>query len=294
MTELASGNLRSILSMSVAVGFFAVMDAVMKTLGATYPAMQVAALRGLSAFPLVCLYVLWRGEAGALLRIRWPLHVARGVLGVVMLSLFAFGIRVLALAEAYTIFFIAPLLITLVSVPVLKETVQRAHWVAIACGLVGVLIAMRPTGAGFLSLGALAVLAAAACYTASVIMGRILSRTDSSANQVFWTTLIMGAGAALLASPIWVSIDSKDWLLIAALGICGFSGLVAITDAFRHGQASAVAPFEYTALAWGVGLDWLLWQTVPDHFTLIGGAIIIASGLYLIRVERVNIVAVPP
>ena len=70
--------------MVVAVGLFSMMDAVMKALTATYPATQVAAMRGLSAMPLVCLYVLWRGEAHALLRIRWPLHLFRGVIGVLM------------------------------------------------------------------------------------------------------------------------------------------------------------------------------------------------------------------
>ena len=94
--------------MLLAVAFFSLMDAVMKTLGANYPPMQVAAMRGLSALPLVCLYVLWRREAHLLLRVRWPLHLLRGVIGVLMLSLFAFAIRELALAEAYTIFFIAP------------------------------------------------------------------------------------------------------------------------------------------------------------------------------------------
>jgi drug/metabolite transporter (DMT)-like permease len=289
-----SGNLRSIVSMVIAVGLFSMMDAVMKTLTATYPATQVAAMRGLSAMPLVCLYVLWRREAHALLRIRWPLHLFRGVIGVLMLSLFAFAIKELALAEAYTIFFIAPLLITVLSIPVLKETVRPVHWIAIGVGLVGVVIAMRPSGEDFFSLGALAVLAAATCYAVSAVSARVLSRTDSSVNQVFWTTLLMGVGAGTLAAPEWVSIADADWPLIAALAVTGFLGLLAITDAFRHGQASAVAPFEYTALAWGVGLDWILWHAVPDHYTLIGGGIIIASGLYLIRNERVKDVAVPP
>ena len=123
-----SGNLRSILAMLVAVGFFSLMDAVLKTLGSTYPAMQVAALRGLSAMPLVCAYVLWRRQARGLLQIRWRLHLLRGVMSVGMLSLFTFALSELPLTEAYTIFFVAPLLITMLSIPVLKEKVQR--WLA--------------------------------------------------------------------------------------------------------------------------------------------------------------------
>jgi drug/metabolite transporter (DMT)-like permease len=75
------------------------------------------------------------------------------------------------------------------------------------------------------------------------------------------------------------------WLLVA-LAFAGFGGQLFITEAFRHGQASAVAPFEYTALAWGLGVDWLVWNTLPDGTTLLGGAIIVASGLYVLRHER--------
>ena len=105
-----SSNLRGIIAMVAAVGFFSLMDALLKTLTAHYPAMQVAALRGWAALPLVALYALWRGEVPRLLKVRWPLHLLRGGLNVAMLALFAFAIRELALAEAYTLFFIAPLL----------------------------------------------------------------------------------------------------------------------------------------------------------------------------------------
>lgn len=278
--------------MLAAVGFFSLMDAVLKTLTATYPALQVAALRGLCALPLVCLYVLWRKEAGLLLRIRWPLHLLRGVIGILMLSLFTFSLKELGLAEAYTIFFIAPLLITILSIPVLKEQVSPRHWIAIAVGLLGVVVALRPDQDAFFSLGALAVLAAAGCYAVSAIAGRVLSRTDPSVTLVFWTTSMWAAGAGLLAWPNWVAIVPAHWPVLAALAVTGFLGQLAITEAFRHGQASAVAPFEYTALAWGIGLDWMLWQIVPDRTTLFGGAIIIASGLYLIRKEKVKDVTV--
>ncbi len=282
------GNLRSILSMLLAVAFFSLMDAVMKTLAGSYPAMQVAAMRGLSAMPLVLVYVLWRRETGTLLRCRWSLHVLRGFLGIAMLFLFAWSLKHLGLAESYTIFFVAPLLITMLSIPLLKERVRLAHWVAIAVGMVGVVIALRPDQGAFFSLAGLAVLGAAGMYSVSAITGRILSRTDSSVSLVFWMTVFMSIGAGGLAWNGWVTIAPADWPLIVALAITGFLGQLAITDAFRHGQASAVAPFEYTALAWGIALDWGLWHTTPDAFTLGGGAIIIGSGLYLVHLERLQ------
>ena len=289
-----SGNLRSIIAMLIAVAFFSGMDAILKTLAASYPAMQVAAMRGLCALPLVWLYVIWRKETRALWAVRWRLHFLRGGITVLMLSLFTFALRELGLAEAYTIFFIAPLLITILSIPVLKETVSPRHWVAIGVGLAGVVIALRPDQNAFFSIGALAVLVAAACYAISAIAGRVLSRTEPSVTLVFWNTTMLAVGAGLLAWPDWVAVLPAHGPILVALAVTGFVGQLAITEAFRHGQASAVAPFEYTALAWGIGLDWWLWTAVPDHATLLGGAVIIASGLYLIRKEKIKELTVTP
>lgn len=280
------GNLRGVLAMLAAVGCFSLMDALLKTLAGHYPPMQVAALRGLAALPLVVGFVLWQRQARNLLQVRWRLHLLRGVLVVVMLALFTFGLQTLGLAEAYTLFFIAPLLITALSAPVLGERVRPSHWLAIGIGLVGVLVALRPDQRAMLSLGGLAVLAAATCYAVSAVAGRVLTRTDSSATIVFWTTTMLAAGAGMLALPGWVGVSVEHWPLVAGLAITGFLGQTAITEAFRHGQAAVVAPFEYTALAWGVGLDWVLWQALPDGTTLLGGAIIIGSGIYLVRSER--------
>ncbi|MEO8278222.1 MAG: DMT family transporter [Ideonella sp.] len=287
-------NLRSIIAMLLAVAFFSVMDLLMKILVAHYPPLQVAALRGLSALPLVMAYVAWSGSGPSLLRVRWRLHLVRGCLAVLMLALFAFGLRSLPLAEAYTIFFIAPLLITLMSIPVLKERVARAHWLAIAIGLGGVVVALRPSTTAFLSLGALAVLGAATCYSVSAIIGRLLTRSDSSASLVFWTTGALAVGGTVLALPGWLPIRTDDGALIAGLAVTGFLGQVTITEAFRHGQASVVAPFEYTALAWGMAIDWLVWASLPTPQTLLGGAIIIASGIYLLRSEQVKVVVLAP
>ena len=288
--RLASGNLRSIVFMLAAVGFFALMDAVLKALSARYPVLQIAALRGLTALPLVLLYIAWRGAWHRIWQVRWPLHLLRGVLGILMLSLFTMGVRELPLSAAYTLFFIAPLLITALSVPVLKERVPAAHWWAIAVGFVGVLIALRPSGdalqTGFVTLGGLATLGAALCYAIAAIAGRLASRTDSSESLVLWMMVLMSLGAGALALPDWVAIQRTDAPLLLALAITGFGGQLAITEAFRHGQASAVAPFEYSALAWGVGLDWLIWHTLPAPHTWFGAAIIIGSGLYLVRREK--------
>ncbi len=289
-----TGNLRSILAMLAAMGCFSLMDAVLKTLSGSYPSLQVAALRGLTSLPLVCAYVWWRREVHLLLRVRWPLHLLRGGLGIAMLALFSFSLRELGLAEAYTIFFVAPLIITVLSIPVLQEKVTLRHWAAIAVGLGGVVVALRPDQDAFFSLGAISVLVAAIFYAISAIAGRVLSRTDAAVTLVFWTTAMWAVGAGALAWPSWVPVDPAHGWLLLALAVTGFLGQLAITEAFRHGNASAVAPFEYSALAWAIVLDFTIWHVVPDRYTLLGGTIIIGSGIYLIRKEKVRDVTVAP
>ena len=280
--------------MLLAVFMFALMDTAMKLLAARYPALQVAALRAICSLPLIAAYVAWRGAFKGMFQVRWSMHVLRGVLGILMLALFAFGLKKLSLAEAYSIFFIAPALITAMSVLLLKERVNLARWVAIGVGLCGVLVVLRPSGAGFLTIGGLSVLAAAACYAVSAITVRVLARTDRSEHTVFWLIVFIALGAGLLAAPGWVPIPAAEIPLLCGLAVSGFIGQLAITEAFSRGEASSVAPFEYSALAWGVGLDWLLWRALPDSWTLIGAAIIIGSGLYLIRHEKDHIEAEHP
>jgi drug/metabolite transporter (DMT)-like permease len=253
-------------------------------------------MRGLAVMPLVCAYIAWRREFGAVFspRLRWRLHILRGVLGVATMTLFTLGLRSMGLAEAYTLTFVAPLIVTIMAVPVLKETVLPRHWVAIGVGLCGVVIALRPDQNAFFSIGALAVLAAAVTYALGSVVGRLISRTEPSATLVFWSTTSLAVGGGLLGASSWVDVLPGHWPVLLGLAVTGFLAQLAITEAFRHGQASAVAPFEYSALAWAVALDWLFWHTVPDGYTLAGGAVIIASGIYLIRREAPTVVMLPP
>jgi drug/metabolite transporter (DMT)-like permease len=251
-------------------------------------------MRALSSLPLLCGYMLYRGAFRGIFRVRWGMHIFRSLLGIAMLTSFAFGLKALSLAEAYSIFFIAPSLITALSVFILKEKVGIGQWVAIAVGLLGVLVVLRPEGTGFLSLGGLALLGSAACYALSAVVSRMLARTDSNESMMFWYLLLMAAGGLAMSVQHWVPVRAEDGWVLLALALSGFLGQLAITRAFSSGKASVVAPFEYSALAWGVAIDWLLWQALPDGYTLLGAGIIIASGIYLVRRESVHAEAEHP
>jgi len=294
MPAKAGGHLRGIVSMLVAVAAFALMDASMKVLAPHYPPMQVTAVRGLASLPLVLAWALIDGGPKQLVRVRWPLHFLRGVLSVLMLVAFVFGLQHLPLAEAYSLFFVAPLLITALAVPILGERVGWRRWTAIAVGLAGTVIVLRPTGGNMFSLGGLAVLVAAACYALSAITVRVLGRTDSTQSMVVWMLAMLSVFSLALAWSDWQPIDPAHWKTIAVVGLTGAIGQYGVTEAFRRAPASVIAPLEYTALIWGLGLDWVLWGTLPDRWMLVGAGVIIACGIYLLRRERVHVEAEHP
>ena len=285
---------RSILVMLVAVALFALMDAGLKTLSERYPPFQVATLRGAASLPLVLAWTLATIGFAPLLRVRWPLHLLRGVIGIAMMASFVYALKRMPLSTAYTIFFVAPLLITAMSVPFLGERVGPRRWTAIGIGLLGVLVVLRPSGEGMASLAGLAVLLAAFGYAVSAITVRVLARTDSNQAMVVWLLALMALGAGVLAWPDWQPIRHDDLWLIAGIGVVGALGQYTITLAFRHGEASLLAPLEYTALVWGVLLDAFVWGVLPNSVTWIGAAIIVASGLYLLRRERIHVPVAPP
>ncbi|MBC7989256.1 MAG: DMT family transporter [Luteimonas sp.] len=280
--------------MLFAVALFSLMDAGLKLLSSQYPTFQVAAMRGAASLPFVLAWALATTGLRPLLHVRWPLHLLRGVLGVAMMWGFVYALRTLPLSTAYSIFFVAPLLITALSVPFLGEQVGPRRWIAIAIGLVGVLVVLRPTGDGVLTVAGLAVLLAALGYAISAITVRVLARTDSTQAMVVWLMAMMAFGAGAFAWPDWVPLRGEHAWLIVGIGLAGALGQYAITEAFRLGQASLLAPLEYTALLWGVLLDLTIWGVLPDGVTWVGSAIIIASGLYLLRRERVHLEAERP
>jgi drug/metabolite transporter (DMT)-like permease len=274
--------------MLMAVASFSLMDASMKVLVAYYPSLQVAALRGASSLPFVLIWVWWSAGLRSMMPVRWRLHMVRGALGIVMIGCFAFALKELPLATGYAIFFVAPLLITALSVPILKEKVGPRRWIAVGIGMIGVLVVLRPGTGGFVSLSGLMVLAAAFCYAGGAITVRMLASSDTSQSMVVWFLLLMTLGAGAMAASAWVPLRPEHVWLIAGMGVTGALGQMALTAAFRRGEASLIAPLEYTGLLWVIVWDWLFWRVLPDDATGLGAGIIIASGLYLFKRTRIR------
>ncbi|MDP9065993.1 MAG: DMT family transporter [Pseudomonadota bacterium] len=273
--------------MLAAVFIFAIMDALMKRLSSAYPPLQIACLRSLSSLAVLAAAILasrsWRS-----LRAAAPgFHVLRAVLGIAMLGSFVFAVHRLTLAQTYSLFLAAPLLMTALSVPLLGERVTLRRWAAIICGIGGVLIILQPWGNGaFSPIAAGAAAIATICYSLNAIATRSLGRRNSSLAMVFWYLAMVGVGSGLLASDDWHRIASQDWPWLAAIGVAGGLGQLWLTEAFRYAPPSVVGPFEYTAILWAFGIDWLFWSASPSFNLLLGAAIVIASGTVVFIDER--------
>jgi len=280
--------------MIAAVAAFSFMDALMKLFAAYYPPMQVATLRGAASLPFTVLPLLLAGRLAELRPRRWRMHLLRGLLTVVVLGGFIYALRTLSLANAYSVFLSAPLIVAALSVPLLRERLSIGNWLAILVGLAGVLVMLRPTTAGLASLGAVAALVGAIAYALSAIAVRVLTRTDSTASVVFWTIGLMTVFAAALAAPHWVALAPAHWKWLAAMGLLAAIGQHFLTEAFRSAPPATIAPFEYTALLWGIAIDRVVWHVLPSARVCLGGGIVIASGLYLLWHERTRPPGAPP
>jgi drug/metabolite transporter (DMT)-like permease len=274
--------------MLTAVAAFSGMDAVLKLLSQHYPPMEVVALRGASSIPFMLLPLLLMGRLSALKPVRMGMHMLRGILMLFVLIAFVYAVRALSLADAYAIFLAAPLIVTALSVPLLGEHVGWRRWLAICVGLVGVITMLHPSTSSLVSLGAVAALLSATGYAFNAIALRVITRTDTTASVVFWMigcTTVLALG---LAAPSWVTIRREDWILLGAIGVFSSIAQHLLTEAFRSAPPSVVAPFEYTALLWGILVDRVVWGVFPTSRVYIGGAIVIASGLYLIWREHLS------
>ena len=283
---MREGRLRAIAIMIAAVAVFSFMDGILKVLAARYPPMQVAALRGATSLPFTLLPVLLGGRLRELRPRRWPMHLLRGALSVVVLGGFIYSVRTLSLANTYSVFLSAPLIVAALSVPLLGERVDRRTWIAILVGLAGVLTMLRPSTSGISTFGALAALAGAIAYALSAIAVRVLTRTDTTVSVVFWTVGLMTLFTSAISAPGWVPIGHDHWKWLLGLGLLAATAQYLLTEAFRSAPPSVVTPFEYSALLWGAVIDRVVWHVLPSARVCFGGGIVIVSGLYLIWHQR--------
>lgn len=283
----ASPNIvHGILLMMLAGFLFVVMDTTAKYLSGGYAVAQIVWARYI--FHLLTLPVLIGGGSWlAVLRTRRPgLQVLRSLLLLGSTFFFFLAVKYIPLATATAIGFVGPLLVTALSVPLLKEKVGVRRWAAVIIGFGAVLVIIRP-GAEVLHWAVSLPLLVAACFALYQITTRILSATDGSLTTLFYSATA-GAVAMTLVLPFqeWRWPDAVGWGLMAFLGLIGSLGHFVMIRAFALAPASSLAPFSYLNLVWATILGFLLFGDLPDRWTVIGALMLAASGLYVLYRER--------
>ena len=275
---------RGILYMLASVLLFSLQNVTVKWLAQRYPIAQMVFFR--SAFSLLpAALLVWRAGGFSVLRTQRPLaHLLRAALWGGSLAAAFISYRLLTLADAVSLSFAAPLFLTALSWPLLHERVGRYRWSAVVVGFLGVLVMARPTGGGD-PVGILCGVLNALFGALGSIATRGLSRTERSPAVVFYMGVFMSLFALPALPFAWVTPGPIDLLALVSLGLVGGIGQYWTTQALFYAPAAAIAPFNYSALIWGLLLGFLFWHEVPDRATLVGATIVTLSGLYILHRE---------
>jgi drug/metabolite transporter (DMT)-like permease len=260
------------------------LDLCAKRLLETYPIEQFVFLRSVFGMLVFLLTARWYGGFGALRTQRWPWHLLRTLLSVGAMFGFFYGLARMPLVNALTIAFMAPLIVTALSVPFLGEHVGWRRWVAVIVGFAGVVIVLRP-GPGMFTTAAVGVIIAAFCWAGLAVTARKLALTESSYSLAFYIMSGPLFVSALILPGNYVSPDGQGWLLFVLAGLCSAIAWVGVVGGYRRAPPVALAPFEYTALIGAAVAGYLIWDEVPDRWVVAGGSIIMASGIYIVYRE---------
>lgn len=269
-----------------AVAVFACLDTSAKYLGARMDVLQVAWARYVGAFVLTLVVSnpitqpgLWR--SGNL-----KLQLVRGLLLVGSTVLNFMALRYLQLDEVLSLIFTFPFVVAIVAGPLLGEWIGWRRWCAICFGFAGVLVITRP-GFGTFHPAALLSLAATICYGVYAVVTRIVSKVDSNQTSLFYNNAI-GALIMLPVIPfVWTAPgNGLNWVLLIGTGVLGSLGHFLLISGHRLAPASVLSPFIYTQLVWVVILGYVVFDHLPNAWTIAGASMVIASGLYLLYRER--------
>jgi len=272
---------RGIAMIVISTMLFASLWVLVKLLSDRYSVYEISFFRNFFALIPACLMVAAHGDWRVLKVKRISGHIWRAVLGVVAMMLGFASYAMMPLANAVSISFMSPLVITALSVPLLGEKVGPWRWSAVLVGFVGVLVIVKP-GAGFLTPGALVAIGGAAVAALAMITIRQLNRTDKPVAIVFYFALFASLFTALPLPFVWVTPHGWDWLMLVGMGLSGGFGQHFMTRAFSLAPVAVVSPFNYVSLIWSTLAGWAVWGDMPAAHVFVGAAIVVTSGLVIL------------
>jgi drug/metabolite transporter (DMT)-like permease len=265
---------------------YSTSDAVSKQLALTLPAIEIAWLRWVG-FVIIVAPVILRSGGRVLRTSAMPMHILRGVCSIGSSVLFILGLYYLPLASATTINFVSPLIVTALSIVLLREQVGIRRWAAVVTGLIGVLIVVRP-GSGTFDITALLPIASAFCWAMVIIITRKLAGVDGPWTAMSYMSLVGAAMLSIMVVPVFVMPSWYEIGLAVIMAAASGAGQFLTLVGFSRAPASLLAPFSYVQLLWATAYGFAIFGNLPDLWMAVGAAVIIASGVYTAHRERIR------
>ncbi|GAB1380851.1 DMT family transporter [Pararhodobacter aggregans] len=269
----------------MALGSFALYathDVLIRILGESYSVFQIMFFMGLMSFPLLVLMLIRDPEPGTLRAVHPGWSAARTGCVVISAGGAFYAFTVLPLTQVYAVLFASPLLVTLLAIPMLGEKVGIHRGLAVAVGLAGVLVVLRPGGGEALGLGHLAALASAMTAAMNGVIVRKIGRDERPAVLLLYPMLANVVIMAATLPLVYVPMELPHLGIVALIALLAFGAMNLSIGAYRRAEAALVAPMQYSQIVWATLYGALLFGESPDRWTVAGASLIIASGLYIV------------
>ena len=276
-------NLRGIVWITLGSVAFALNDVLIKTLGRSIDALELALFR-YSIGMILLAPLFWRAGLAGLKTRRLGMHATRLVIASIAQIGTLTAVINLPLASATSLSFSRIVFTTIVAIVLLREVVTRQRWWATGFGFLGVVVMLRPGPEGIDPIAAVAV-GAAMSFAVANVMIRMLASTEPAVRILFYYHV---GGVLVFLVPailVWRSPVGIEWPMAAGIGLLTTLGMIAFVRGFAAGEASMIGPMEYTRLVYAALLGLLIFGEIPDIWTILGALIIVASTTYLARVE---------
>ena len=271
-----------------AIFLFCLMDMQAKYLGQSLSVPQIVWAR-YATLSIIMMVMFFPKRRWRLFRTRHlGLQLTRSILLLYCTVVFFLAIQYMPLADAVSISFLSPLLVTALSVPLLGEVVRRHRWTAVVIGFIGAMIIVRP-GLGVMHWAAWLLVSVSFGFALYQITTRMIAGKDDAVTSLFFTAAV-GAGLATLVVPFFWQTppDLRHWLMLGSLGVIGGLGHYALIKAFEYAPVAVLAPLSYTALPWNTLFGYWVFNDLPDRWTLGGASILIATGIYILYREGIR------
>ncbi|HIK87905.1 MAG TPA: DMT family transporter [Alphaproteobacteria bacterium] len=286
MTDIKGKSvLNGIGLMVIATVLFSIMHASIKFMSSSLHPFEIAFFRNLFGLLVIAPWFIKYGIKPLKTK-KIKLHMARSFFNVIAMLSFFYSLSITPLADVASLAFTAPLFASILAIIFLKEIVGLKRGIAIVMGFIGTLIIVDPIYSS-ISNGHILVLLSASVWSVSLIIIKVLGRTESSVTITSYMVLIMIPFSAIAAFFYWEIPTLKDLFFLLIIGVCGTSAQMLLAQALRQGDTSIIMPFDFLKLIWAVGIGYLFFFEVPALNTWIGSIIIFLSTIYIAYRERV-------